>query len=220
MAPSPGPRRSLRRAFGQSALAPGLGTSTGLVPTGVHPKTVRTRCRSLGLGLAALTLRGMAGIYPACIADIQRLERVGNPGGDGLEQEPDVVAERITLEDPARASHGAIGEEWLATGPRFPSALRELVDVIAGFAAKQLGEIRTLGGYEMHTQMRGVECGGKGRVLHRQTHQQTRWVDTRLRGESDEAPVARLGTSCGDDERCTRYCTGDRWNSADMRHRA
>ena len=99
-------------------------------------------------------------------------------------------------------------KEWLATGPRFPSALSELVDVIAGFAAKQLGEIRTLGGYEVHTQMRGVECGGKVQ-FHRQTHQQTRWVDTRLRVESDEAPVARLGTFCSDDERCTRYCTGE-----------
>ena len=35
-----------------------------------------------------MTLRGMAGIYPACIADVQRLERVDDPDGDGFEQEP------------------------------------------------------------------------------------------------------------------------------------
>ena len=100
----------------------------------------------------------MARIYPACIANIQWLRRVGDPYSDGLEQEPDVVAERIPLEDPARASHGALGEERLAAGPYIPCARRELVDVIAGFAAKQLGEIRPLSGYEMHTQMRGIDA--------------------------------------------------------------
>jgi len=131
----------------------------------------------------------MARIYPACIANIQWLERVGDPYSDGLEQEPDVVAERIPLEDPARASHGALGEERLAAGPYIPCARRELVDVIASFAAKQLGEIRPLSGYEMHTQMRGIDSCAKRRVLHRQAHQQTRRVDTRLRGESDQAPL-------------------------------
>ena len=32
-----------------------------------------------------IDLRGMAGIYPACIADIQGLERVGDPGKPDLE---------------------------------------------------------------------------------------------------------------------------------------
>jgi len=146
----------------------------------------------------------MAGIYPACIANIQWLERIGDPYSDGLEQEPDVVAERMTLEDPARTPRGALGQERLATGPGIPSARRELVDIIAGLAAKQLGEIRPLSGYNMYPQMRGIESCAKRRVPHRQTHQQTRRMDTRLRGESDEAPVARLATVCSDDECCTR----------------
>ena len=78
---------------------------------------------------------------PTRITDIQRLEAFDRPDGDRLEQESDMISKRVPLEYQARASHRTVQEKGFAAWTGLPPASGEFVDVVAGLAAEQCGEI-------------------------------------------------------------------------------
>src|SRR3954449_5923987 len=108
----------------------------------------------------------------------------------GLEQEGVMVARVEGLDDPAHEPVAAALDDRRALGPLVPVHLRELVDLVPGLAAEQLGEVVRVGRDEVHGERARPAGDAEGPVLVRQARQEARWVDRGLRPEPDQAARA------------------------------
>lgn len=107
---------------------------------------------------------------------------------DGVEQEPHVVAERELLEHPPREPVATLGEDRCAERPGAPIAAGELVDLVAGLPAEELGQRGGRGGNEVHRKALGLARHAEGAVVAGDADEEARRVDAALRGEADQAP--------------------------------
>ena len=85
-------------------------------------------------------------------------------------------------------------------GPGSHAHARELVDLVAGLAAEQLGQLRLLLGDEVHAEQLGALRDAVGAVLVREADEEARRVDARLGGEADQAAGALAVRARRDDE--------------------
>src|SRR4051812_24715360 len=165
------------------------GTSTSLVAvassTAGYPRRER--------------LRLVAGLDALGAVEAELLGGRALLGGDRLDQEAVMVAEVGALEHPADEPVDAGFDDRRALGPLVPRDAGELVDLVPGLAAEQLGELRRLGGHEVHAEHRRLAGHAERAVLDRQADEEARRVDRALRREPDQAPGA-LAAGRGRDE--------------------
>src|SRR3954449_7030737 len=109
---------------------------------------------------------------------------------DGLEDDRVVVAGGEPLDDPPDEPVRQAGDDRAPLRPLGPLAPLELVDLVAGLAAEQLGDLLAVGRDEVHAEVLGALGDLEGVVLVRQPGQEARRVDADLRGEADEAAGA------------------------------
>src|SRR3954468_9212414 len=106
---------------------------------------------------------------------------------DGLEDDRVVVAGGEALDDPPDEPVRQAGDDRDALRPLVPLAPLELVDLVAGLSAEQLGDLLAVGRDEVHADVLGALGDLEGVVLLGQPGQEARRVDADLRGEADEA---------------------------------
>ena len=102
----------------------------------------------------------------------------------------DVIAKVETLDDSSdEPGHGAV--EYRDAGRTFgPGASLELVDLVAGLAAEQLDDVVSLASKDVHGEVSGGFGDAPRSVLDRDRHEESRRVDARLGGESNDAAGA------------------------------
>src|SRR5919201_4576804 len=108
--------------------------------------------------------------------------------GDGLEEEPFVVARVQAPDDASDEPVRAALDDRYAAGTLVPGAVRELVDLVARLPAEQVGEVAGVGRHPVHRQVLGAATQPIGPVEVREAHEEPRGVDARLGGEADQAP--------------------------------
>ena len=96
-----------------------------------------------------------------------------------------------------RLSHAA--QERHARDPWLPLDAAELVDVVSGLPAEQLGQVVLVSVQEVHRQVVGPPGEPAGAVGRRQPHGVDRGLDAGLRVEPDEAAVPLVLGGDGDD---------------------
>src|SRR3954453_18533544 len=116
---------------------------------------------------------------------------------DGLEDDRVVVAGGEALDDPPDEPVRQAGDDRAPLRPLVPLAPLELVDLVAGLPAEQLGDLLAVRRDEVHAEVLGALGDLEGVVLVRQPGQEARRIDADLRREADEAaralPVAGDG---------------------------
>jgi uncharacterized protein (DUF305 family) len=106
----------------------------------------------------------------------------------GLEQEQVMVA---PVGAPHHAPHEAVAtalQQWDPAGSLAPLAACELVDLVAGLPAEQLGEVRGIGGHEVDAEAIGLAGDLEGAVPLRKADQESGRVDAGLRREASGSP--------------------------------
>jgi hypothetical protein len=119
---------------------------------------------------------------------------------DRLEQEGVVIAGVGPPDHAADEPVRAVVEDRHAVRPLAPGGAGELVDVVAGLAAEQLGQLGRVCGDAVHAEHVRVAPAAERAVLVRQAHREARRVDAHLRGEAHEAPERLVPRARGDDE--------------------
>src|SRR4051794_13582117 len=120
--------------------------------------------------------------------------------GDGLEQEELVIAGVEAVDHAPHEPALAALEDRQPLGPVVPLAVRELVDLVAGLAAEELGQVGGVGRDAMDRQRGRVAAPAMRAVLAREADREARRIDAGLRGEADEAAEALFAGAGRDDE--------------------
>ena len=81
-----------------------------------------------------------------------------------------------------------------------PGAARELVDLVAGLAAEQLGQRGRVLGHAVDAEQLGIAAAAVGAVVVREADREARRVDARLGREADQAAERLAAGAGGDDE--------------------
>src|SRR3954469_16769660 len=118
-----------------------------------------------------------------------------------LEPEPEVVAEPEALEHASREPAGHVVEHRDPLRALAPVTKLELVELVAGLAAEQFGQIPLSAPQEVHDDSRRAADHVERAVLLRDADEKAWRVDARLRREADQAAAAlTVGRERGDDE--------------------
>src|SRR3954451_17952265 len=117
--------------------------------------------------------------------------------GDRFKEEGVVVAGVEAREHATDEPVLAAREDRDALGAFAPLAAGELVDLVAGLAAEQLGEVAGIGGDGVHAERVRVLAEPERAVLVRQTGDEARRVDARLGREAHEAAERARGGEDG-----------------------
>src|SRR3954447_22590814 len=129
---------------------------------------------------------------------------------DGLEDDRVVVAGDEALGDPPDEPVRQAGDDRNPLRPLVPLAPLELVDLVAGLAAEELGDLLAVARDEVYAEVRRALGDLVGVVLVRQPGQEARRIDADLRREADEAaralPVA--GDRRDDEHRVVKLAHG------------
>ena len=111
-------------------------------------------------------------------------------GGDRLEDSASWSPPRIRSQDPRGEPVRQVVEDRQARGPLVPGAAGELVDLVAGLAAEELGEVLAVLGHEVDREVLGPLGDAVRAVLVREPDEEARRVDADLRREADQAARA------------------------------
>src|SRR3954453_2368083 len=147
-------------------------------------------------------LRLVPGVDPTCAVEGKFLEAGAAMGFKRVEEEADVVAEVVAGEDGAGETVVALVQDRDAAGALMPLALGKLVDLVAGLAAEQLGEVLGAVGNEVEGDRVGRASDPAGAVLLGEADEEARRIDAALAGEADEAAGdLAAGARRGDEHR-------------------
>src|SRR3954452_6451734 len=113
-----------------------------------------------------------------------------SPPADRLEDHRVVVARVDALDDPPDEPVREALDDRHALRALVPVAALELVDLVAGLRAEQLGDVLAVGGNEVHAEVLGALRDPVRAVLVREAREEARRLDADLRREPDEAAGA------------------------------
>jgi len=145
--------------------------------------------------------RVVAGVDVAYVAERHEVGEVAAEFAFvGGEQETDMVAEFEPAEDLAGEPGRGIVQDGQPVRTLAPAAVRELVHLVAGLPAEQRGQRQVPLVEDVHGEMVGRGGHPERAVLVGQAHEEPRWVDPRLGGETDQAPAAFVRRARGHHE--------------------
>ena len=150
--------------------------------------------------LAGRRLGLVARLDPLCAVEAELAALLVGLGRDRLEQVAGVVAEVDPLDDPAHEAVRALVEQRHAVRAGLPGAALELVHLVAGLAAEQLGEVGRVRRHEVDRHRAGAQRDAVRAVLVRDPREEPGRVDARLGREPDQAAGALAVRRDGRDE--------------------